>query len=177
MSARTCLDCGAHVSRQSKGRCRPCSTAHLNSDPAIAERRRANLKSFQSRPEVKQRQRDSLARYMANMPERDREARRERGRRIYRDILNTPEIRAKSNSREARAQAGRARTETMLGWCPPELRDDYRALLMRRDLSAAEARAIIEQQIPGTQAHAARAIANTVDAQRIREERRRAQAY
>jgi hypothetical protein len=42
-------------------------------------------------------------------------------------------------------------TETRLGWCPPEYRDEYRNLLHAKKLRAAEAREIIEAEIRSKQ--------------------------
>jgi hypothetical protein len=47
---------------------------------------------------------------------------------------------------ESRLRAGRSITAHRLGWCPPELRDDYYNLVRRKHFSADEARALIEQQ-------------------------------
>lgn len=47
----------------------------------------------------------------------------------------------------ARMKAAATRTETMLGWCPHEYRDEYRRLIHSKRLRAADARAVIEAQI------------------------------
>jgi len=67
-----------------------------------------------------------------------------------------------------------------LAWCPPELQGQYKALRRRlksQGYSAAAVRKLVEEDIPGTAAHARRAIANLEDARRIRVERERQQAY
>lgn len=64
----------------------------------------------------------------------------------------------------------------MLGWCPDELLPLYRDLRDRKGMGSS-ARAIIEPMIPGTIEHARRTIANNNDIMRIKEERRKAQAY
>lgn len=110
------------------------------------------------------------------MPEAELERRRANGRRLAREVLSRPEVKAKAASAEVRARAGRAKTETMLGWCPPALRESYRHLLKKGYL-AADARRIIEAEIPETAAHTKRVLANHRDVQRIRAEREQAQAY
>lgn len=68
-----------------------------------------------------------------------------------------------------------ARVDRLLSWCPAERRAEYTNL--RKYHGAVEARRIIEAEVPGTLEHARRTIANNNDIMRIREERRRAQAY
>ena len=148
----------------------------MNSDPEIRARTAIARAEYLARPETKEKLRLRIGAYIAGMPEEERQRRREHGIRLYHTRLNTPEVRAKSNAPEARAQAGRARSDTVLAWCPPELRDAYRALT-RKGVKTADARRAIEAEIPGTPEHARRAIANHQAAQRLRAEREREQAY
>jgi len=55
---------------------------------------------------------------------------------------HTPEALAKRIAK--RPEATRKRTETMIGWCPPQYRDEYRRLSRQGNLRAADARRIIE---------------------------------
>jgi hypothetical protein len=47
---------------------------------------------------------------------------------------------------ESRKRAGKRRSATVLAWCPPKLRGEYRFLVRNKGLKAAEARAIILEQ-------------------------------
>jgi hypothetical protein len=144
---RTCSDCPSPISRQSKtGRCRPCALAVTNADPELKERQRAAVRKYANQPEVRAASRERLAKYRENMPESDREKRRQIGHsRVA--LLMSPEVRARSNSPEAKAKAGARRTETVLAWCPPAYRDMYRALKKSQRCLAAEARALVEEAI------------------------------
>lgn len=70
-----------------------------------------------------------------------------------------------------------SRLERIEGWCPPEWRAHRRYLIRNLGYTATEARELIEADIPGTEAHAKRAIANVQDAMRIKRERDLASAY
>lgn len=148
MADRLCIDCGTPVSRCSTGRCRPCSTYRLNTDPAIAAHRKAQLAAYAATPEGKAKMRAGMARYVANMPEAHREQRRANGRHLARTALNSPEARAKNLSPEKRAEAGRKRSETVLAWCPPEWRAKYKDLT-NRGRKAADAKRIVLDLIAG----------------------------
>ena len=174
---RSCIDCGGPISRTSKGRCLKCSANRMNADPEINARRRAAVAAHFAKPGAKQMRTESLRRWVETMPEDERERRRVNGRRLAAEVLSRPDVRQLSNSPEVKARAGRARTETVLGWCPPDLRDQYRALVMRKGIPAAEARKIIEAEIAGTIEHARRSIANVTLAQHLRAAREKAQAY
>ena len=170
--------CGATLGRLNKsGRCRACSARWLNTDPEMIAKRQAAQVEFFARPEVKERLRERARHFMANLPEHEIERRREAGKILFRQYLARPDVVAITAAPETRARAGRARTETVLGWCPPELRDEYRELKRRLGLTAAEARAALEPQIPGTEAHAPLQVENRMIAARIRNERQKAQAY
>ena len=173
--SRTCLDCSAAVSAKA-ARCRPCSTRRINADPELAARRDAATRARNADPGVKAATAARLAAYMATMPEAHREQRREQGRRAAR-LLHSPEVRARNQSQATRARAGVSITATKLCWCPPPLRGRYRELTRTKHFTAAEARAIIEAEIPGTVPHARRAIANIELRQQLRAERERAEAY
>jgi hypothetical protein len=119
----------------------------MHTDPAFNAKRLAGLRAYHDTPEAKRTLAASLARFRANMTEEQRERLREHGRWLAREVL-TPEVLARSRSPEARAKGGAKYTENRLGWCPPEMRDEYRHLMRSKRYSAAEARAIIEASIP-----------------------------
>lgn len=176
-SIKSC-SCGKTLSSQNKsGKCRTCYVGWLNTDPEMVARRHAAQVEFFARPDVKERLRERARHFMANLPEHEIERRREAGKILFRQYLARPDVVAITAAPETRARAGRARTETVLGWCPPELRDEYRELKRRLGLTAAEARAALEPQIPGTEAHARLQVENRLIAGRIRNERQKAQAY
>ncbi|MCC2978821.1 hypothetical protein [Sphingomonas sp. IC4-52] len=84
---------------------------------------------------------------MERLSPEERRRRSERGKITARDVLFQPEVRARTMAPEVRQQAGRAKTETILGWCPPHLRDTYRHLVNRKHIPAAEARAMIDEEV------------------------------
>lgn len=173
-----CQTCGNPVSRQSrKGYCRPCSAKRLQTDPQIVATRAAAIAEYVTRPDVIERNRRKIATYMANMPAADREKRRQHGHRLVKRYLSTPENVALVTSPEIRAKATARLKETRLGWCPPEKRAEYEHLVRIGRVPAAEARRIIEAEIPGTIEHARREIANRELAARLRDERQRREAY
>lgn len=174
---RVCTDCPAPISRSSRGRCRPCSAAALNADVGLKDRRAAGLRAYYDEGGGREAAAKRIRAYNLNLDEAARERRREHGRRQYREYLNAPATRALSGGAEARQQAVATRLATLYAWCPLELRDEYRRLIRTKRMSAAEARRVIEADIAGTVEHARRSVANAIDAQRIRHERDRAQAY
>jgi hypothetical protein len=145
---RICVaGCGRTISRQSKkGLCRSCAAKRLNSDPAIVAKRKANVQRYYDTPGVREEHARRLARHMANMSPEEIERRREHGRRTAREVLARPDVRAKSNGREAKRIAGIHRSATVLSWCPPEWRDRYRELC-KRGRRAPEARRMVLAEI------------------------------
>ena len=179
---RICIEdgCTTAISKTSKGRCRSCATKRLHNDPEIKARCAAARAAYHARPEVKEANRARMADFMVNMPEAERERRREHGRKMVATRLHTPEAQAKALAArsvpEVKARRARSVTRTWLPWLPDHLIEAYRDMT-RRGVTPAEARAALEPEIPGTAAHTARVLANFTDAQRIRQERDRAQAY
>jgi hypothetical protein len=171
---RTCIDCGGSVSTQSKtGRCHRCACLHNNRDREIRARAGRSLsQTYASNPEVRQRHTEACrranARRMAD-PEQVEQCRRQ-GRKVaaLQYVANrTPEQRARDVQAQVRAA---------VPWCPPE----HLALnreLKRKGIPLPERRRIILEMVPGTPEHTRRTIENTTAAQRIRQERERAQAY
>lgn len=172
MSAQFCSDCPAPITRASKtGRCRKCASRRTALNPAKREKCADKMREHYSDPAYAARMGQAVkqgwARRLADPAKRE-EAK-----------LNALRFGAAGTppGSEARRKGGRTRSEKALAWCPPELRAEYRDLCRRRSFRAAEARAILEPIIPGTQAHAKRFIANTNLAMRIKQEREKAQAY
>lgn len=173
-----CRDCSGPISRKSKtGRCKPCSARHINASPELTAKRKAGIERYHAQPGVRERCAANFAAYNRNMPPEHRERRRQHGLRVAREVLARPDVLARSNSPEAKRKAGAARTERLLGWCPPELRDQYRQLCASQRLSAAEARRIIEAEIPGTVEHGKRVVANHILQGQLRHERQQRDAY
>ena len=141
--AMTCLDCSAALGPKNKtGLCRRCGTIRFNkregagaqisatltrkyrTDPVYRERNAAHLRAIVQRPEVK-------AAKSAAM----------KAGRIWE--MSRPFMEAGSLARQ---RAGRAIRENLLGWCPFELRGEYRSLIKSKKIPAAEARRIILEQ-------------------------------
>jgi hypothetical protein len=139
-------------------RCRRCSARRLNSDPGILARREAGQQAFFADPATKAALAARIGRYIANMPDDDRERRRRHGQQMAREAFRRPDAVAKNLSPEVRARAGAKRSSTVLAWCPDERRAEYRALV-RKGFTAGEARRAIEADIPGTKEHARREVA------------------
>jgi hypothetical protein len=141
----TCLDCPTPLAPTNKsGRCTPCGNRHREADPEFRARRLAGIrKSFEdpARRAVAAETMRRSGRKALDHPGH-REWLIERGKRIYRDILTRPDVRAKNAQavREARA----ARAERELAWCPPEYRELLETLKRSKKLPAAEARKVIE---------------------------------
>lgn len=177
-----CANCPQPITPRSKsGLCRSCCARKIalamRGDPEIQRRRNDAVKRHLAIPENRQRRVKQLRERHANMSEAEREKRKAWGEHLHREYLSRPDVVAKRTSPETLARIGRANTDRKLAWCPPERRDEYRHLLMNRHFPAAEARRIIEAEIPGTVEHARRTIANHIDVARIREERRKREAY
>lgn len=170
--------CGTALgAKNQSGLCRSCVAKRINADPEASARRKAGMRRYYDELGGREAAGARIAEWNRNMPPEERERRRVRGVQQYHNILNTPEIRARSSGPDARRRARLAQEETLLGWCPPDRRDEYRRLIRSRQASAAEARRMIEETIPGTQAHAARMIANNQLRMRLKHEREKAQAY
>lgn len=174
---RTCT-CGAGLGPKNKtGNCRSCSARRLNSDPAIMVAREKARAAYFARPGVREGYAQRIGAYIRNMPPEERARRRAQGQWLAKNVLSRPEVRAASNSPEAKAKAGRARSDTVLAWCPPEMRDAYRELVRKNGLPADEARRIIEAEIPGTVEHGRRGLAAQVLKLRLKHERDLREAY
>lgn len=140
----TC-NCGALSARNKSGRCRPCSARAIFHTPGSRERATAAIRAKFDDPEHRARWARQLKINAAT--ERSIEMKREHGRRQYREILSRPEVQAVIQSDEAKAKRGASVTNTKLGWCPQEHRDEYRHLMRSKRLSAADARKAIETKV------------------------------
>jgi DNA-directed RNA polymerase subunit RPC12/RpoP len=148
--ALACTDCGKGLRRdpRRKGqRCQRCNARAMSQSAEKREKcRAAMLRRFED-PNYAARHRDRCTAgqqaALAAKPEL-RALRVELGRRVGRLGMGQTQKGAGSPERVA---AGRKRSETVLGWCPVEYRDAYRRLRRHCQMSAAEARAMIEQQI------------------------------
>lgn len=166
---RTCLDCAAHITRQSRtGRCKPCATRVSRENPAIEARRLAALRTALRTPEA--RAAKSASRRRTEAERRNDPAwivyKRDCGRKARALYDASPEAQARNLA--ARARVGAKLSARRMAWCPTSLRDDYQ--MMRRKVGAPAARAAIEDEIR-------RAVAATLETQRVREQQRRSQAY
>lgn len=156
--------CGKQLwSGNASGFCRSCVLVHYNHDPVTAKKRGDGLRAKIATPEGAAKHAAASQR-IAAMPH-VREARRQAGLRAVTKLL----------SPQARARAVETRKERQMGWCPQDRMEDY--ILWRKYYGAAEARRMIEEEIPGTLAHAKRHVSNQREVQLIRAERVKAQAY
>lgn len=140
-----CSACGAALapSRDRKGTmCKGCTArANSRSPEARAKASAAMRKSWQ-RPAER-------AARVASMTEANRrpdmiERRRELGKALSNITRFAAPLPA---GHPSRVQAGRTLTERRIGWCPPAYRPLYERLTVNDGFRAAEARAIVEDQI------------------------------
>lgn len=172
------IGCGQRITHQSKtGRCRPCAIRRMHADPEYQRRRLAGLATYYDKPGVRERHGDRLRAAQANPTPAERERLREHGRWLYHAHASRPDVVAKAFAPEARRKAVESYVETRMGWCPLEKRDEYHDLVRNKHVPAAEARRIIEAEIPGTLEHARRQIANLQLVQQLRHERQTAERY
>lgn len=146
----TCADCGApRFSTKPKKTpyCRACVRAHNARSPSRRAKASASMKARLADPHVRaehiERAAEGLRRRIREDPA-FAERRRAIGRRtglLKRGMAQHP---AGSPLRLAN---GRKSAATKLAWCPPEYRDEYRRLIKRQNIPAAEARPMIEDMI------------------------------
>lgn len=142
-----CTDCQTPISRYSKGRCRPCSIARLNSDPTINANRVAGIKrKYATDPVYRARKiREIGQRHKAARLDPATAARLNLNIWIARERLNDPGVREKFLA--GRKEAGMKRTRTVLSWCPPDRIEEYRRLCKSKRLPAEEAKRIILESL------------------------------
>lgn len=150
---RTC-QCGATITDYNKsGKCRPCVRASILRSPETEARRAEGIRrKYREDPAYRAKMQAIMKRVgqKAGIDPEITARRREQGKWMYENVLNTPENRAKVlATRPAVAEKLR---EQKLGWCPPDLRDEYQRLYRNKHIKAAKARAIIEQKIADREA-------------------------
>jgi hypothetical protein len=157
--------------------CRRCSIMKIAADPVLEERRLAAIRANFDDPAYRA---AHIARVReVNQRPEVRASRVEHGKFIYATVLSRPDVLAKNRSPEVRAKAGRATSETMLSWCPPERRDEYKWLVRWKHIPAVEARRIIEADlgIESAEDEARRIIDQVTRDMQAKQEREKAQAY
>lgn len=143
---RKCDECAEPISNVNKtGRCRACALKHMNRDPAFQANRIAALNSCEALKVGSATRREAARKATVTRMSNPAyvEWLRHQMATVVAPLGHTPEAEAKRNHKEI----GRKRTETLLGWCPPECRDDYRHLVMNKGIKAADAKQIILDQI------------------------------
>lgn len=149
-----CIECGGRITRQSKtGRCRVCASIHVNKTDELKLKRAEGIRRKFQDPE----HRAKMAKVAIRNGQKgaaDPEHHAWLVRRGYEltKILQSPEVRARNQSPECRARAGRSVSETRMAWCPKEYWEDYRFLVRSKRMLAADARRMIEQKIADRQA-------------------------
>jgi len=177
MTRPHCLSPDACAAAKPTTHCRSCLARRINADPELRRRRAEGIARHQARPGVKAAYRERMAEVSAAMWADPAyvERRRAHGKRQAATVLARPDVIDAGRAPDVRARATATREETLLGWCPPEWRDHYRYLNRTKRIPAAEARKMIEAEIPGTAEHARREIASYDLSQRLRAERERAE--
>jgi len=140
---RTC-PCGKTLSdRNTSGFCVRCFNQERNKDPAFRAARAEGIRRKFKDPEHRERMRKIMIRN-AEKARSDPEFMKwlsDRGKVCAATQLRTPEAIAAFLA--TRKESGRKRSDTVLAWCPPEYRDDYRFLVRTKRLSARQAKAQI----------------------------------
>lgn len=138
-----CHDCGATLNRENKsGYCKKHISAALARDPVWREKQReATRRALHSDPLKLERKR-AIAREIFHLPQSIEARRKHCNERKLWEAGNA----AQPKGSAARMMAGSRGSATKLAWCPAPLRDEYRKLAAMRDVSAAQARAMIEEQ-------------------------------
>lgn len=139
---KTCADCGTQLGQRNRsGRCRGCVGRHVWTYPEQRERQRRGIKrSLAANPE-----RLDAMRRQASALGRSPEFREKR-----RQVFLAGRFWEKGNAAQpagspSRLKAGARSSATRLAWCPPHLRDKYRAL-KAKGLKAGEARSLILEE-------------------------------
>lgn len=137
-----CKTCGTNLGRGNKsGFCRRHVAAHNLSQPHIREAQRAGIaRKHATDPAFL----DGLrrrARSLGDDPDiADRRTRHFVESRIWERGVEA------ARKPEVRKRAAKRQSATKLAWCPAHLRDDYLFLTRTKRLSAADARALIEDR-------------------------------
>ena len=189
--------CGKQISPRTKsGKCAKCAAAdpavrakkgklppeqrarraeqarRLSADPAIVEKRSAATAATMSQAKAKAAHAEACARSKhERMKDPEfREKLVQAGREVGSKNI------WKASTPEARAKAREAIRRAHLAWCPEE-HWELNQKLKRAGYRLEERKQIIAAETPGTTEHARREIENRLFAQRLRQERERAEAY
>ena len=140
---RECVDCSGQLGPKNKtGYCRRCAVVRFNKDPARRAKLSSTLKrKYQVDPEYRAAMRDRLRALAVNPKVQAIKSRSMKDNRIWEHARHLMHA-----GSPARQLAGKRIRETLLGWCPPERRDDYRHLVKMKHVSAADARAMILEE-------------------------------
>lgn len=131
--------CEAALGPKNKsGLCRSCRLAACRADPVIEAKRREATLAANRDPMNRAKRSETMRGIPMAIP---MEVRIATGKAAYRRNLNTPEARAKN--KEAVAKANKARAEARLFWCDPKYRADYRRMVQRQNVKAADAKRMI----------------------------------
>lgn len=141
---RHCRHCSKQIGERSKtGLCNPCFNRDRNADPEFMAARKAAIQRKFQDPAHREKMRKAMLRTVAKMNEDPAYRARlvERGKHLAATALRSPQSLAKIAS--LRAENGRKRSETVMAWCPPKYRDEYRFLTVSKRMKAADARQLI----------------------------------
>lgn len=148
--------CGAvykHSPRRKTRLCLACCRSANGRHPDKIAKSRANMRRRMADPKIKaetlRRCHDGLRKKMAEDPQARAEM-VERGRALGKSLIGHKHMPAAG---AARRKAVESRLRTMLGWCPAEYLEQYRHLVYSKRVRAADARAIVEQQIKSDEAN------------------------
>jgi hypothetical protein len=142
---RVC-ECGASVCNKSKsGLCRPCFMVRLNGDPNKGAKIGAAVREWLKDPANKARHTAGSRR--AAITKRNDPELKARLAKIMREKVQPISIATGANVRGRDYCAmSKLAVEARMAWCPPEYRDQYRAITAK-GIVAQEARRIIAAQI------------------------------
>lgn len=137
-----CQTCGVQLGRNNRsGYCKRHFSAAKAQDPAWREAQRSGAKrALQADPARMEALKARLRAHNSSPEHRAWAA--ERAYKIGLASIGQ----AASRTPEANAKRAASAAATKLAWCPPHLREDYRALIYNKKIPAAEAREIILAQ-------------------------------
>lgn len=144
-SAAQCTECAAPISAgkwRKTTLCRSCAARANARRPEVIAKMSAASKRTWADPDVRARRVATMTEFNRSLAQR--ELRRAAGLVNQNVTRFAPCLPA---GHPSRVQAGKTLTERRIGWCPPSWRADYTRLQSHDNFTAAEARAIIEQQI------------------------------
>lgn len=137
-----CKTCGCALGARNKsGYCRPHIAVRNAADPVWRAKQAEGIRQKLAHDPVYLAQKRAAARALTADPD----VVERRTRRFREDKVWQAGHRAALDP-EVRARAGRTLSERRLGWCPTHLRAEYTNLIRRKRYTAAEARAMIEDQ-------------------------------